>query len=519
MMTRFQQMLAPGLASAIMGLPLAVGFAVLAGVPPMVMVLTSVYSALFNALLSSSRYGNGGPNTLVALMTGAALSHYAPVESSMYMGYVFALTIIIGIVQLLMAWLFTKFDPLDYVSHVVLDGLTVGAGIAFLFSAIAPSLGFAPGGPEQWSGYNVYVLISHALQGYGETAAIWISGITIGIGLIFARVKKCSKFSMLIGLGAGIAVALVMFDSSAYESIGLLHAPFLATSIPDFRQVSWPILLQLVGSAVMIAIVGALQTLVIAKNTLHKNDTYSPSAEMLSQGTQHIFMGFFQGAPGSSSFSKSTLMRDLHGGRGALVLSAIVTLLLVYGLGYLLSATPLPALAGCMVLAALGMLAPSQYKKHYHAGTQAFVLFALTALSTVFINIQTGLFLGVTLSLWMTLLAGSAPCIVMRHENGGNALHILVKGSVSFISSAKLAKAIRRSLPKGHGLSQVTLDLSHAHLHADGYHGLVDVCVAAEGANLVISASPIQEEMVDTWKAAHLPLSLAEVRISGTRSD
>lgn len=510
-------MLAPGLASAVMGLPLAVGFAVLAGVPPMVMILTSVYSALFNALLSSSRYGNGGPNTLVALMTGAALSHYAPVESSMYMGYVFALTIIIGIIQLLMAWLFIKFDPLDYVSHGVLDGLTVGAGVAFLFSAIAPSLGFATGGPEQWSGYNVYVLISHALQGHAETAAICIAGMTVGVGLMLTRVKKWTRFSMLVGLGAGIAIALIIFDPSSYESVGLLHAPFLATSLPDFRQVSWPILLQLVESAVMIAIVGALQTLVIAKNIRHQDDNYSPSAEMLSQGSQHIFMGFFQGAPGSSSFSKSTLMRDLHGGRGALVLSALVTLFLVYGLGHWLSAIPLPALAGCMVLAALGMLAPSQYKKHYRAGKQAFALFALTALSTIFINIQTGLFLGVALSLWMTLLAGSAPCIAMREEQGGNALHILVKGSVTFISSVKLARAIRRSLPKGHGISHVTLDLSQAHLHQDGYYCLVDICLAAEGADVLISASPIQQELIDSWKTDHLTLALAGVQITGAR--
>lgn len=516
MMRGFRQILAPGLASAVMGLPLAVGFAVLAGVPPMVMILTSVYSALFNALLSSSRYGNGGPNTLVALMTGAALSHYAPVESSMYMGYVFALTIIIGIIQLMMAWLFIKFDPLDYVSPGVLDGVTVGAGVAFLFSAIAPSLGFATGGPEQWSGYNVYVLISHALQGRAETAAICIAGVTVGVGLILTQVKKWTRISMLVGLSAGIAIALIVFDSSSYESVGLLHAPFLATSLPDFRQVSWPILLQLVESAVVIAIVGALQTLVIAKNILHKDDTYSPTAEMLSQGSQHIFMGFFQGAPGSSSFSKSTLMRDLHGGRGALVLSALVTLFLVYGLGHWLSAIPLPALAGCMVLAALSMLAPSQYKKHYRAGKQAFVLFALTALSTIFINIQTGLFLGVALSLWMTLLAGSVPYITMREEDG-NALHIRVQGSVTFISSAKLARTIRRSLPKGHGLSQVTLDISQAHLHKDGYYCLVDICLAADGANVLISASSIQQELIDLWRTDHLKLALADIQI--TRAD
>ena len=510
---KFWPMLIPGLVSAIMGLPLAVGFAVLAGVPPMVMVLTSVYSALFNALLSSSRYGNGGPNTLVALMTGAALSHYAPVESSLYMGYVFALTVMIGMIQLFMAWLFIKFDPLDYVHRAVLDGLTVGAGAAFLFSAIAPALGLAPGGPEQWSGYNVLVLLSHALQGLGESAAIWISGITVGVGLLFARVKKWAKFSMLIGLAAGLGVAFSHFSSSAYESVGLLHAPFLATSIPDFRQVSWPVLLQLSESAMMIAIVSALQTLVIAKNTLHKDDIFSPSAEMLSQGTQHIFMGFFQGAPGSSSFSKSTLMRDLQGGRGALVLSAIVTLLMVYGLGNLLAATPLPALAGCMVLAALGMLAPAQYKKHWIAGKQTFALFGLTALSTIFVNIQTGLFLGVSLSLWTTLLVMSTPSIVMRKENGGDALHILVKGSVSFISSAKLAKAVRRALPKGHSFSHVTLDLSHAHLHDDGYRGLIDVCLAAEGTNLLISASPAQAELVGAWETAHLPLSSAKVQI------
>lgn len=514
MTRRFVQVFVPGLVLAIMGFPLAVGFAVLAGVPPMMMVLTSVYSALFNAALSSSRYGNGGPNTLIALMTGAALSHYAPAESSMYLGYVFSLNIMIGVAQLIMAWLFTKFDPLDYVNRVVLDGLTVGAGIAFLFSAIAPALGFAPGSSEQWSGYNVYVLLSYALQEHSVSAAIWISGATVGTGLLFSRVQIWAKYSMLIGLGAGIAVAFALFNPATYESVGLLHAPLLATSIPDFRQVSWPILLELTQDALMISIVGALQTLVIAKNTLHKDDIYSPSAEMLSQGAQHLFMGFFQGAPGSSSFSKSTLMRDLHGGRGALVFSALVMLFLVYGLGHWLAAVPLSALAGCMVLAALGMLTPSKYRQHCAADKPTLAVFALTAISTIFLNIQTGLLLGVTLSLWRTLLAVSSPSIVMWNDNASNVLHIQVKGAISFVSSAYLVKAVRRSLPQGHGITQVVLDVSHAQLHEDGYHGLIEVCLAADGTSFLLSTSSAQEKLITNWKKTHSALSSAEVKVT-----
>ncbi|MGB5200680.1 MAG: SulP family inorganic anion transporter [Sedimenticolaceae bacterium] len=100
--SRIVDVIVAGTVSALTAFPLSIGFTLLAGVPPFVMILSSIYSAVFNAALAG-RYGIGGPNTAVAMLTGAALAPFAPAESGLYLGYVFALCVLVGVYQLALA--------------------------------------------------------------------------------------------------------------------------------------------------------------------------------------------------------------------------------------------------------------------------------------------------------------------------------------------------------------------------------------------------------------------------------
>ena len=132
---RIGEVFVAGTVSALTAFPLSIGFSLLAGVPPAVMVLASIYSAIFNAVLAG-RYGVGGPNTAVAMLTGTALMPFAPAESSLYMGYVFALCVLVGVYQLLFALMLRKVDFMDYVSTTVIDGITFGIGVVFVLTSL-----------------------------------------------------------------------------------------------------------------------------------------------------------------------------------------------------------------------------------------------------------------------------------------------------------------------------------------------------------------------------------------------
>ncbi len=415
-----------GTVSALTAFPLSIGFALLAGVPPFVMVLASVYSALFNAALGG-RYGVGGPNTAVAMLTGAALMPFAPAESSLYMGYVFALCVLVGVYQLVFTLILRKVDLMDYVSTTVIDGITVGIGAVFVLTSLWMAAGLAQPGGAQWTLFHALMNVDRVLEGSANPLALLVAGITLAVGMLCWRFVRLKRFAILVGLVAGYLSAQIFGQGAKLEYVGWVSMPLFTTSLPDFRQVSWPVIFSLAGGpALAIALVGMLQTLSIAKAIRDPDEPYRPSREMLSQGLQHVFMGFFSGAPVSNSFNKSALKRDLGGGRSSQVFSAVVTVAMIYLAGGLVADIPMSALGGALILIGIGMLNLKKYGHHLNSGALNRILFFLPAAMVVVMDIQSALLIGIGLSLLAHFWKVSRPNVRIEERIARDGRHVSV---------------------------------------------------------------------------------------------
>jgi len=449
--SRIVDVIVAGTVSALTAFPLSIGFALLAGVPPFVMILTSIYSAVFNAALAG-RYGVGGPNTAVAMLTGAALAPFAPAESGLYLGYVFALCVLVGVYQLALAVVLRRVDLMDYVSSTVIDGITFGIGAVFVLTSLWMAFGLAQPSEGQWIVFNALVGIDRLLTGDGNHAALLISCITVAVGLACWRFRRLRRYAILLGLAAGFALALVLGNAVGVEAVGWISLPLLTTTMPDFRQISWPVIFHLAaGAAPAIALVGMLQTLSIAKTIRDPDEDYRPDREMFSQGLQHIFMGFFSGAPGSNSFNKSALNRELGGGRAALLVSAAVTVLMVQLAGGVVASIPMSALGGAMVLVGLGMLSLKKYRQHLRSGLSGRLLFMLPAALVVIMDIQSALFIGFGLSLLVHFWQVSRPNIRIEESvarDGRNVAIVTIDGNL-FFGSLRFVERVLAGIGEG----------------------------------------------------------------------
>jgi len=432
------EVLVSGTVSALTAFPLSIGFALLAGVPPVVMILASIYSAVFNAMLAG-RYGVGGPNTAVAMLTGAALMPFAAAESSLYMGYVFALCVLVGVYQLLFALMLRKVDFMDYVSTTVIDGITFGIGLVFVLTSLWMAAGLAQPGGAQWTVFHALMSVDRTLEGGGNSAALLVSGVTIAVGILCWQFRKLKRFGILLGLVAGFILAQLLENGSGLERVGWVSMPLLTTSLPDFRQVSWPVIFSLAGGpALAIALVGMLQTLSIAKAIRDPDEPYRPDREMLSQGLQHVFMGFFSGAPVSNSFNKSALKRDLGGGRSSHLFSAVVTAAMVFLAGGMVADIPMSGLGGALILVGFGMLNLRKYRHHLTSGLPNRLLFFLPAAMVVVMDIQSALLVGIALSLLAHFWSVSRPNVVVEEHvarDGRQVSVITIDGNLFFGSS------------------------------------------------------------------------------------
>lgn len=460
--------LIPGVATAIAAFPLSIGFAIIAGVPPEVMILASIYSAFFNSVFASSKYGVGGPNTAASLITGAAIAPFAPAEGILYMGYLFSLTIMVGVIQLILCLLITRVDVMDYVSNTVIDGLTAGIGAIFILTAINMAIGLAPDVPSQWAIFNGFTSIALMLDGQANGWSILIALTTILTGVACWSSAALKRYAIIIGILVGFILNNLLFPATGtrVEMVGWVDLQLFTTSQPDFRQVSWPILFKLVSPAMAIAFVGALQTLSIAKAIRNPYDEYNPARELFAQGMQHLFLGFFCGAPVSNSFNKSAFLRDMHGGKPALIISAIFTALFVSEFGSVIAAIPMPALGGCLILVGIGMMNPRKYRGHFQSGRLRIVVFLTSALSVVLLNIQMAIFVGAMLSIGLHFIRFSNPDV--RINGRGRRLIIQVTGAFFFVSGAKLYKRVYHQLVRTNKqrYERIDVDLKASHIYS-----------------------------------------------------
>ena len=469
-MSHLGKAITPAIAVAIVSLPLSIGFAIIAGVPPEVMIVASIYAAIFNAVFATSKYGVGGPNTAVALLTGAAVAPFAPAESHLYMGYIFALCVMVSVFQLLLALLHRFVDLMDYVSKTVIDGLTVGIGAVFVLSSLNMALGLSPNAGQQWSVFNAFSTLVVTLEGDANSTAMLIAAITMIIGIVCWQIKAVSRYAIVIAATIATLLSLVIDanTSTPVEYIGWLSLQLFATSIPDFRLVSWSTLFHLVGPAAAIALIGAIQTLSIAKGMRRLGEPYRPHRELLSQGLQHLFMGFFSGAPVSNSYNKSILMYSTHGSKAAQLLSGLFTALLVLLGGTLLMFIPMPALGACLVLVGFSMLNLGKHRSNLNSGWQRLLVFVLSALLVVVLSIHQAILIGSLLSVLLHAFEIARPRFTANTKE--DHIHIKFTSPLFFASGSQLNRYVERTIDFDHpDIHFAEVDLTESYLLPDDH--------------------------------------------------
>ena len=519
-----------GIGGAVVAFPLSIGFALIAGIPEEIMIQASIYAALINALFSSSRYGISGPNTAVALITGGAIAPFAPREGDAYMGYIFALCVLVAVIQLCLSLLLRKIDIMDYVSNTVIDGLTFGIGIIFILNSINMAAGLSPDITNQWMVLNVFTSIVLIMEGDANYYALLVSVVTIIIGVLSWRLERLRRFAIPIAITAGYFTGnmLGIMVDSRLDQVGWLDLQLFTTTMPDFRPVSWPILVELIGPAFAIALIGTLQTLSIAKSLRDPGAEYNPAKETFSQGFQHLFMAFYQGCPVSSSYNKSSLQRDLKGDKWSFVIAALFTLFFVENLGAVVAAIPMPALAGCMILVGLSMMSFNKHQRYFANVKPQLAVFMLSASIVVILSIPAAIFFGALLSISLHFAKFSHPDIsIMRNHD--NIITVTIKGVLFFVSAAKINKYLQTELNRADysNATQVFIDLRQAQIMTDDQ---IDVDwihkIVSRKLPVTIVCSPEQTITLDTLQQRKelpkncllLPMEAGEDKISVQQS-
>lgn len=352
-----------GCVSAFVMLPQAVVLATLAGMPPEMGIYASVFPVIVAALFGSSPRLLSGPNTAVALMLTAALTPFATPLSSHYIVMALTLTAMVGLAQLLGAAL--RLGRLfDAMPNTIVHGVTFGVGLVIVITQLPVMLGILPvHGEAPW------VSLWHAIAG---TSRLNPYAVAVTVFSIVAALTICRRHLrgalLLVALVAGTALAYAIdgysgVETTNLERVGYMTLSLLPVSFPEFSWDQTYVLKQLVVSAVAIAVIGALQTVIIARSISSDGTTTDPNRELLAQGLSNTVASLTSGFAGSGSFNRSAA--HVHAGARtpwAAVLSAIILFALVLGAGRLFAYVPVAAMAGALMLVGWGLLRSTPLK-------------------------------------------------------------------------------------------------------------------------------------------------------------
>lgn len=454
----------PGLVMAVINLPMSIGFAFLAGVPPVMMIVSSIVCAIIGYYLNAAKYAVGGPNSATSILIAVAVTPFAPQMGDLYVGYVATLALMVGLWQLIFCLIFAKYHITDYLNNDIIEGLVLGIGIIFVFATLYMVLGLPQLSNEQWIVFDVISLAISTFEGEGNYYALTLGVVTIIAGLI-ARKTKFKRYSILISLLSGFIVLFFLEHNYSFqiERVGWIKLG-LESSLPDLRQVSFPVIANLITPAFVIAIIGTLQAITVAKAIRGDQEVFNPLRDIFSQGIQNIFVAFLHGAPSANSINKSVAKKELNSGPRALLYSAAFTVLLVVVLDFILAYIPLAILGGVLFLSGLTMINGEKVRRYLFSNKKTAIIFFTTTFLVVVVDIYSAVTVSVLVTFVINIVQLSRIHINTRIKNG-SILILKVEGTILSHAFSRIERKFTQAFTSG--VNEVVLDFRDAELHVE----------------------------------------------------
>lgn len=407
----------------IMLIPQSLAYALLAGLPPEVGLYASVAPLLLYAVFGSSRVLAVGPVAVVSLMTAAAIGEHAAAGSPAYWSAAITLAGLSGAMLLLMGLLRLGFLA-NFLSHPVISGFISASGLLIAASQLKTLMGVKA------EGHGLVALLAALAKQIQNTHLLTLVVGVLATAFLFWVRKGLKPLLVRCGLGAkaadviaktgpvaAIAVTTGLTWALGWQAQGVKIVGAIPQGLPPLTLPQWdPVLWkELAIPALLISVVGFVESVSVGQTLAAKRrQRIEPDQELVALGASNLAAAFTGGFPVTGGFARSVVNFDA-GARtpAAGVFTAIgitlASLLLTPALYYLPQAT----LSATIIVAVLSLVDFGILKRTWVYSKPDFAAVVATLLATLALGVETGLVVGVGVSLALYLLRTSRPHIAM----------------------------------------------------------------------------------------------------------
>ncbi|MCY1489940.1 C4-dicarboxylic acid transporter DauA [compost metagenome] len=446
--------LVAGVVVGVVALPLAMAFAIASGVKPEQGIYTAIVAGVLVSLFGGSRLQIAGP-------TGAFIVILAGVTAKHGVDGLQIATLMAGAILLVLG--LTRLGSIiKFIPDPVIVGFTAGIGVIIWVGQWKDFFGLPEVGGEHFH-QKLWNLLQALPQLHLMTTVLAL--LALALVIFSSRIRGLNKVPGPLVAMVAVTVIQSLFHFEGVATIGSAFGG-IPLGLPSLSlpEVTLPRVLELIGPAFAIAMLGAIESLLSAVVADGMAGTrHDSNQELIGQGIANIAAPLFGGFAATGAIAR-TATNIRNGGSSPLagVIHAVTLLLIVAFLAPLASNIPLCALAAILFVVAWNMSEAKHFKRMLQRAPRADVAILLvTFLLTVFSDLVIAVNIGVILAmlLFMRRMASSVEVQqVVEHELeaelGGNGQTRLPPGVLVYTIEGPLffgaAETFERVLAQTH---------------------------------------------------------------------
>jgi SulP family sulfate permease len=419
----------------------------------------------------------------------------------------------------------------NFLSHPVISGFISASGLLIALSQMKTIMGVKA------EGHNFVDLLSSLFHQasnlhlltlvVGIAATAFLFWVRKGLKPLLQRIGLSTKAADIIakaGPVAAIALTTLLawgldWQGQGMKLVGAVPQGFPPVTLPLWDWALWE---ELLVPALLISVVGFVESVSVGQTLAAKRrQRIEPDQELVALGASNLSAAFTGGFPVTGGFARSVVNFDA----GAVTPAAgvytavgitLASLYLTPALFYLPQAT----LAATIVVAVLSLVDFGILKSTWRFSKLDFIAVATTLVATLLVGVESGLVMGVIVSLAMFLFRASRPHIAtvglipgtehfrntLRHDVlvSPKLVCLRVDASMFFANARSIEDRINAEVATRPALEHVLLQCSGINdIDASALESLEAIASRLKDSGIALHFSEIKGPVMDKLNTTH----------------
>ncbi|MEN2750131.1 SulP family inorganic anion transporter [Psychrobacter sp. FBL11] len=418
-----------GLVVGVLVIPQSLGYAVLAGLPPVYGLYAAIVPVIVYAWLGSSNVQAVGPVAITAIMTASSLLPYADRGAEQYALMASLLAFMIGALlwlagRLKLGWI------MQFISRGVSAGFVSGAAVLIFISQLKYLTDIPISGSSlisYLSSMQLYARQLHPLTLFIGTVAFallvtnrYASRWVWRTWLSSSYTKWAERLFPLILLGIAILLSMALnWNALGVATIGSIPQglpSFTVPHVPDVQEA-----LRLLPTAGLMALIIFVSSSSVASTYARlRGENFDANRELTGLGLANLSGGLFQSFAVAGGFSRTAI--NVDSGAKTPVASLVTVLVMIAALiafGHVLAPLPYALLGATIMASIIGLIDIDTLKSAWQRDRLDAANFIAAFAGVLIFGLNIGLVIGLMVSFASLIWQSSKPHVAIVGQLNG----------------------------------------------------------------------------------------------------